>query len=282
MNKGFRFGSSTKEVNRKVMEERASDDYNPGNNSDYDHTESNGGVLFTTNEGVYAWRPGEKHKKIIGAGSANPNGYGSIVRYMDNVLVVCKSDDGDYIANFTDQMSIVVGRTNFPNGNVDCLFVGNEHMYAATTHSIFNLTTNMKTFCGRPLDVVFVDHNSNMYDAGRYGIVGLKNLEKSKRPTSAMFEFDNRFFAGQYESKVIQKRLNYSVFDFNRATHIHRRGLVNGFCSFNDVLYDCGGYGIYETENLEKDVVLQCVDDEINSMVAVSEEVFDKFYGEKL
>jgi hypothetical protein len=280
------FGSRTREVNRKVMEERASDYHNPGNNSDYDKNKfgnaNDGGILFTTNDGVYAWKPGSPRvRKLVGTKSNSLNGYGAITKmYDDDVVVVCKGVTHDSIANFTNGMDALFGDAKYAGSHINALNYHNGILVAGIGNLIINTLddTQLGTRNG-VIETMIFDHNDNLYDGGSYGLSSFRHINPTTA-ISALIDFKGHLYTAMYgkDKRPGQNRItNFTINMIGGDFIAVRDDKTMCFCEHNDVLYDCGIYGIYETTNPKNNPRLEILDVRANSMVSVPDKTFRRF-----
>jgi hypothetical protein len=245
--KGFRFGSRTEEVNRKVMEER-SDDYNPGNNSDYDKNNSghaqnqNGyGMLVVYGRDLYAWKPGKRLIRILGKRMGTIYGIGN--------LGLC--DDQVYHINHEGVFNLFDGSRIGEGEHYGRLYTHDGELYYTHGSDIIEASSGSNVFKhGLKTDrssVPYCVHGMTTHkgeflctsEKGIFNVFSGKKLMGSDE-FQDLISFDGDLFYSCYSNIFKTPDNTISV---NVATN---RGRVF-MCAHKGVLYDGSNNRIYQT-----------------------------------
>jgi hypothetical protein len=133
--KGFRFGSRTREVNRKVMEDRANGNYKSENNNSIDLPQSNfgkdGGLLIATGSSLYAFDPFVKKAYRV---DQRQNRYKAIGVFNGDVVAL-----GENIYRVTSGIEVI---PELPPGNFHCFESIGDHIYLGGSSGILGYNVN--------------------------------------------------------------------------------------------------------------------------------------------
>jgi hypothetical protein len=288
--KGFRFGSRTEEVNRKVMRERENDYASPERSSVNSGFSADAGILINTGKEFYGWRPGEKPilvRRIMSKSLSDQ--YGPMVVCNGKLYYTTRKDIGDGIAtvvkNFFDENDIIFDDSNSSPKIVNSLQSDGLTVIASMNNKV-NYTVTMETLFKNNstiVDCIYYDNEKGLlYTAGANGI-SVKNLNKHRvglytlsdnekvsigpekvHPITSM---DVGSVIGcKIDCKKITDVHGYEILisngiDIFRApypTYVGRRDSdITGFCSLNGEIFDCGGYGICKTFGDENNFLQQ-------------------------
>jgi hypothetical protein len=151
MNKGFRFGSRTREVNREVMEERASEAATPkpkyanSDTSDFDYNVGDGGFLVASGNSLHLCQPGME----------------AILIHEEDKEISCVSMYDKKILSYAT------------DNTINKQYLGDD--INPSVYGIHGITYGIR---GGNVSCLHVHTDGKPYDCGEYGIVSTNDLKK--------------------------------------------------------------------------------------------------------
>jgi len=282
MNKGFRFGSRTREVNREVMEEReiklsasvrwdaigTIGRYAPGNVSQY------GGVIFSVfgtkfHSGIYACRPGMKKVKISDATSS--------IRGL-----ACSNDELFYadntgIKSFLDEELIT-------NQYFESLSYCNGDLLASLGRKIYAVEIDKIVTERNVDDLVYgvVGFNGSIFDYGNYGVC--KTLKGDKIHDSiftCIVPYAGNLVGATVDNKVTKSGhiidLNKTIPTFAGSGICKMSKLPSTMFVYNKKLFYCFDNSVYDVNAIiyedSKETALD-FSRRISSAITVNDKLF--------